>query len=114
MWYRRWQPEAIITIGGDAVAWLRSAGVRVPEDVSCATLYWRKERAYVSGFYQNHELMAAAAIDMVVGQLHRNERGLPTSEKTILIQAEWREGTTVRARKTESVEEPAALRVWKR
>lgn len=112
-WYRRWRPEAIITIGGEAVAWLRSAGIRVPEEVSCATLYWLKERADVSGFYQNHELMAAAAVDLVVGQLHRNERGLPASEKTILIQAEWREGTTVRPRAA-ATGEPTALRVWKR
>lgn len=113
-WYERWQPEAIITIGTDIVKWLRGAGVRVPEDVSCATLYWMKDRAALSGYYQNHELMAAASVDLVVAQLHRNERGLPASEKTTLIQAEWREGTTVRARKGAVAPEPEALRVWKR
>lgn len=113
-WYERTKPEAIIAIGTDVVRWLRSAGVRVPEDVSCATLYWKEDRAYMSGYYQNHELMAAAAVDLVVGQLHRNERGLPASEKTTLIQAEWREGTTVRSRRREPVEVPERLRVWKR
>jgi LacI family fructose operon transcriptional repressor len=111
-WYRRWKPEAIVTIGGDAVRWLRAAGRRVPGDVSCGTLYWKAARAEVSGFYQNHELMAAAAVDLVVAQLHRNERGLPASEKTILIQAEWREGTTMRS--PPRPEDPPALRIWKR
>ena len=111
-WYRKWKPEAIITISADVVTWLRESRIRVPEDVSCATLYWRQERAYLSGYYQNHELMAAAAVDLVAGQLNRNERGLPASEKTMLIQAEWRDGETILPKLV--ADEAAALRVWKR
>lgn len=111
-WYRRWKPEAIITISADAVTWLREAGIRVPEEVSCATLYWKEDRAYLSGYYQNHELIAAAAVDMIAGQLNRNERGLPASEKTTLIQAEWREGTTIRPPKLAA--DGTLLRVWTR
>lgn len=111
-WYRRWKPEALITVSDDAVTWLRAAGVRVPQDVSCATLYWKADRAFLSGYYQNHELMAAAAVDQVAGQLNRNERGLPASEKTTLIQAVWHEGETVQPRR--AIEEASALRVWKR
>lgn len=98
-WHRRWKPDAIITISHDAVNWLREAGVRVPEDVSCATLYWKKERPFLSGYYQNHELMAAAAIDLLATQLNRNERGVPASEKTVLIQGDWHEGETLRPRR---------------
>lgn len=115
-WYRRWRPEAIITIGVDALKWLRGDGVRIPDDVSLATLYWKSDRAFMSGYYQNHELMAAAAVDLVIGQLHRNERGLPASEKTILIQAAWRDGTTVKPRRRTAPvpKESETLRVWKR
>lgn len=111
-WHKRWRPEAVITIGSDVVRWLREAGIRVPDDVSCASLYWQKKRDYLSGYYQNHERMGAAAVDLVVEQLNRNERGLPPSEKTILIQAEWKEGSTVRPRVSAPSEEP--LLVWKR
>jgi Transcriptional regulators len=110
-WHRRHRPEAIITIGEEVLTWLKEAGVRIPEEVSCATLYWRQTRNYLSGFYQNHELMAAAAVDLVVGQLNRNERGLPASEKTTLIQAVWRDGNTVAPR---HAAEQSALRIWKR
>lgn len=110
-WYRRYRPEAIITIGEEVLTWLKGSGVRVPEDVSCATLYWRQERAYLSGFYQNHELMAATAVDLVVGQLNRNERGIPRSEKTTLVQAVWHDGTTIRPIRDAEL---TALRVWKR
>ena len=112
-WYKRWKPEAIITISAEVVAWLRDGGVRVPEDVSCATLYWKADRPFLSGFYQNHELMAAAAVDMVASQLNRNERGIPHSEKTILIQAEWRDGETLRPLASARADS-AALRLWRR
>lgn len=111
-WYRRWRPEAIVGIGSDVVRWLRDAAVAVPDEVSVATLYWQEQRAYLSGFYQNHELMAAAAVDLVAGQLNLNERGIPASHKTTLIQADWKPGNTVRLRA--SPVEAARLRVWKR
>jgi LacI family transcriptional regulator len=109
-WFRRWRPEAIITINDDIVRWLRSEKIRVPQDVSCVTLYWRESRAYLSGFYQNHEVMAAGAVDLVAAQLNRNERGLPERTKTMLFQADWRDGSTHRVRKSESTDAP--LRVW--
>src|ERR1044071_2223246 len=39
-------------------------------------------------------------------------RGLPASEKTTLIQAEWHDGTTLRPRNAGT--KPPPLRVWKR
>ena len=111
-WFKRRRPTAIITINDDIVRWLREDGVRVPEDVACATLYWKADRPELSGYDQNHELIAAAAVDMIVSQLNRNERGLPSAEKTMMIQAVWKEGATVR-RKTPP-DSLAPLRVWTR
>ncbi len=111
-WFKRWRPEAIITINDDIVNWLREMDVRVPENVSCVTLYWKEDRPQLSGYYQSHELSAAGAVDLVVSQLNRNERGLPETEKTMLTQAVWREGNTLRPR--EQAPAPAELRVWKR
>lgn len=113
-WHARWKPEAIITVNDDVVRWLRGAGVRVPEDVSCATLYWKEDRPFLSGYDQKHELMAATAVDLVVAQLSRNERGLPENEKTFLIQAEWREGATLRPRGQTAGARAARLRLWGR
>jgi LacI family transcriptional regulator len=41
---------------------------------------------------QNNTLVGAAAIDMLIGQLHRNETGLPASPKASFIQSTWIEG----------------------
>jgi DNA-binding LacI/PurR family transcriptional regulator len=111
-WYRCHTPEAIITVNEDVLKWLRSDGIDVPGEAGCATIYWKEHRAGLSGFYQNHELMGAGAVDLVVGQLNRNERGLPESDKTMLVQAAWREGLTLRRRTPEGTR--AELRVWTR
>lgn len=93
-WYKQWRPNAIITINDEIVQWLRSERVRIPQDVSCVTPYWRKHREFLSGFYQNHEVMASGAVDLVVADLNCNERGIPQHPKTVLIQSEWIDGAT--------------------
>lgn len=109
-WYQKWKPEVIITIDEDIVLWLHEAGVRVPEDVSCVTLYWKEDRAYLSGFYQNYEQIGAGALDLVTSQLYHNERGLPTEQRTLLIEAVWKDGTTLIRRTPADTRSP--LRVW--
>lgn len=111
-WYRQHRPEAIITCNDDIVAWLRRAGHQVPEEVSCTSLYWREERGHLSGFYQNHEIMASNAVDLVVSQLNRNERGLPHNHKTVMVQPDWRPGNTVIRRS--SPDHQSHIRVWTR
>ena len=111
-WFSHHRPEAIITVDDDVVRWMRAASIRIPEDVGCATVYWKADRGYLSGYYQNHEMIGAAAVETVAAQLHRNDRGLPEIDKTVLIQALWKEGATL-CRHT-SADIQADLRVWKR
>jgi LacI family transcriptional regulator len=111
-WYRKSRPEAIITIDEDIVLWLREAGVRVPADAACTTLYWKEDRAYLTGFYQNHEHIGAAAVDLVAAQLYHNERGLPEEQKTVLVESVWKEGATLIRKTPPGARSP--LRVWTR
>ena len=89
-----------------------AAGGRVPEDVGCATLYWKEDRSYLSGFYQNHEHIGAGAVDLVASQLYHNERGLPSEQKTMLVEAVWKPGKTLVRRTPAGTHSP--LRVWTR
>lgn len=111
-WYRYHRPEVIITIDDDTVDWLRDAGLRVPQDVACATLYWKEDRAFLSGFYQNHEHIGAAAVDLLVSHLNHNERGLPAEQRTMLIESVWKDGTTLPRRTAPGTR--SRLRVWTR
>jgi LacI family transcriptional regulator len=97
-WVKRAKPDAIVTTrAGDVAPWLAKAKIRVPEKIGVLTVYWRHDMPECSGFYQNFELLGASAVDLVVAQLHRNERGLPATPKVMLLPGEWREGSTLAA-----------------
>jgi LacI family transcriptional regulator len=44
---------------------------------------------------QNSYCIGAVATDTIVGQLHRNDRGVPDFPKAVLIQSNWVRGATV-------------------
>lgn len=94
-WFNREKPDAIICIDDTVYNWLEEEGIRVPDDVSIASLYWLPSRSWMSGFYQNHEAMGAAAVDLLTGLLYRNEYGLPEEPKKVLIQSVWKQGHTL-------------------
>ena len=53
-----------------------------------------------SGIRENHELIGAAAVDLLIGQLSRNEIGIPRQPRKVLIPGTWHEGGTLRAKAT--------------
>jgi len=96
-WYHAFEPEVIICIDDQVMNWLTDAGFSIPEDVGCATLYWLPSRPQLSGFYQNHEIMASVAIDLLATQLYHNESGIPEIPHRVLVPSDWREGSTLRS-----------------
>lgn len=96
-WFEAERPDMILCIDDDPMRWLGEEGVMVPRDVKLATLYWLPSRPQLAGYYQNHEVMGAAAVDLVSAQLYHNERGLPLEPKKVLIQSIWRDGESFAA-----------------
>lgn len=97
-WHAAYRPDAIIAGGPLPVAdWLREAGVRVPEQVAVAGLSNFHEAAGYAGVVEKSDLVGAAAVDAVVAQLQRNERGIPEHAKETYVKGVWRDGSTVGA-----------------
>jgi LacI family transcriptional regulator len=46
-------------------------------------------RGGLPGIDMREDLIAASAVDLVVAQLHRNERGVPAPATTLLLEGEW-------------------------
>ena len=67
----------------------------VPDEIGLAHLDITEKLAGWSGMKQNSEMIGSAAVDIVVGQLHRNETGIPKSPKCVQIGSTWVEGTTL-------------------
>lgn len=96
-WFKQHRPEVIIGLRRELITWLDRLGQRVPEDVGFVHLDRATERGNFAGIDQRPREIGAAALDMVVGRLHANQRGLPDTQRLLLIDGVWVDGPTIRS-----------------
>ncbi len=95
-WFTKHQPDVVVCIHTEVKRWLDNLGARVPEHVGLAHLDRTPDMTDWAGMQQNNDLVGAAAVDMLIGQLHRNESGLPKFTKSMFIQSTWITSGSVR------------------
>lgn len=96
-WIERHRPDAILALQPLVVhGWLSSLGLRVPRDVALVSLNLQPNQPNFSGIDQNNSLVGAAAVELVVEQIHHNEHGVPHRAKTVMISGDWVDGATAR------------------
>lgn len=98
-WRRAKRLDAVICWSTRIDAVRTSGVLRVPEDLGMVALQVQADDALHTGINQNDEEIGKTAVDVLLGMLRANERGLPGICRSILIESSWQEGTTVR-RKT--------------
>lgn len=93
-WYRKTRPDVIICGDSTTISHLNAAGIRVPEDV--AVVHWNcgPDVADWAGVDNLHREIGAAAIDLLVAQIHRGDVGIPPHPKSIFLNGIWRDGWT--------------------
>jgi DNA-binding LacI/PurR family transcriptional regulator len=88
-WFKSMQPDALITTR-DMLLRLEAAGINVQENVAeTVLLNWAPATPQFGGIDQCEEVIAAHAVDLVVGQLHHNECGAPEHVKMLLFPGKW-------------------------
>ena len=95
-WLLKNQPDVIVCTHPEVRQWLARLGLNVPSDIGLAHLDLTQELDGWSGMFQNNQTVGAFAVDLVVGQLHRNERGIPKHTKCMMTEGEWVPGNTLR------------------
>ena len=95
-WVEKHRPDVIITLHHEIKEWLEQAGYSIPRDLGLAHLDWTPKREGWAGTDQNNGLVGAFAIEMLIGQLHRNEFGPPENQKCMFTNSTWRDGPSVR------------------
>lgn len=95
-WFRRNKPDALITLIGHEMEWLKQMKVRVPSDVSLVCLN-RPVNSDLSGMEEPSEVIGETAADIVINQVLHNEHGLPYHPRLILIKGRWVDGQSVKA-----------------
>lgn len=98
-WMRKVRPHAVISIWQDLpLKWMREAGVRVPQEISYATLDLGDRVGKLAGMLQDNHGIGAAAMDLLAGQLFRNEIGIPSTPKVTMVEGTWMDGPSASRR----------------
>ncbi len=101
-WKQRYRPDVIFTLYNVVQDWVEAEGLRVPDDLGLVQLEVRASQPEWAGMNQHNDLVGEAAMDMLVGMIHRGEKGAPEFPRATLIGATWRDGTTVRLQQCRS------------
>lgn len=96
-WFKKWKPDAVLTLVGEEKAWLEAIGLRIPEDVGLACLAQPFDLSYAH-IDEMGEDVGATALELVAAQIARNEFGMPSHPKTMMIEGRWVDGTTLQSR----------------
>ncbi len=97
-WLRKERPDAVLTPGTEYIhPFLLREGWRIPGEIGLVSLSCPEADHRISGIFQNGRLMGASAVDLIIGQIERHERGLPAQAKAMMIEGAWNPGATLRA-----------------
>jgi DNA-binding LacI/PurR family transcriptional regulator len=88
-WLNRERPDAIFSLYHEIGDWVEACGLRVPDDVLMVQYEWRSGTPHWPGMNQHNELAGQAAVDMLIGMLHRSEKGPPPFPQATLIDPTW-------------------------
>lgn len=88
-WLRREKPDAIFCLYREVKDWIEECGWRVPENVALIQYEWREDAPDWPGMNQHNDLAGQAAVDMLVGMIHRAEKGPPPFPMATLISPTW-------------------------
>lgn len=95
-WVGKHRPDVIITLHDELMKWLPAMKLRVPENIGLIHLDRNADMTDWAGMNQNNEHVGVAALDMLVGALHRAESGIPAFAKSMMIESDWVPGASVR------------------
>lgn len=91
------KPDVVITNKVEFYDALVAEGVRIPEDLGLVHLDWHDGISHLAGMRQNNRVVGSAGVDLVVGQLQKNEHGAQEFPKVVQIESVWIDGPTVRS-----------------
>ena len=94
-WFNRHRPEVILFTELPVTTWIEGLRLRVPGDVGLVHLDWSAEHAPLAGIDADAETIGGAAVDLLVGQLHAHEYGIPSREKIVAVSGRWMAGTSL-------------------
>lgn len=98
-WLLRERPDVVL---GESIVYdaIKGLGWKIPQDVALISVDRAPEYPDIGGFNQHHELHGSVAVDMLVGLILQNERGIPSIPREVLVKGEWADGISVPPKET--------------
>jgi LacI family transcriptional regulator len=95
-WFKRHRPDVVLASQADPVRdWLAAAKLKVPEDVGLVDLRCYDPQSGNTGVHYDFSQTGALGVEMLIGLMHRQERGVPARPHEVLLQGSWIEGATL-------------------
>jgi LacI family transcriptional regulator len=95
-WFRRYDPDVVLGHQVDAVDWMEAAGARVPRTHGYFCLNLVHADRPCAGLDLAPRRIGQRSVEIVIAQLHRNDRGVPKSNSLTTLPSTWVDGPTVR------------------
>jgi len=92
---RQLKPDIVITNKTKLYDAMRVAGISIPEEVGVLHLDWHASIKHLAGMKQNNREVGSAGVDLIVGQLQKNEYGPKKFPKVVQIGSVWVDGPSV-------------------
>ncbi|MDQ8208288.1 LacI family DNA-binding transcriptional regulator [Coraliomargarita sp. SDUM461003] len=90
------KPDVVITNQSEFYDILHDAGFSIPRELGLVHLDWHCALANIAGMRQNNRVVGSAGVDLVVGQLQKNEFGSQEFPKVVQIESIWVDGPSVK------------------
>lgn len=90
------RPDVVITNKTELYSMLIASGISIPKELGFIHLDWHDAIPHIAGMRQNNRMVGRAGVDLVVGQLHKNESGPQTYPQLVEIESVWVDGPSVK------------------
>lgn len=98
-WFRTVNCDVVMSHLPDALDWMTRAGARVPETHGFCSLNVTNNTVPCAGLDLQPRLLGARGMELLIGQVLRNECGAPDMPMTTTVPAAWLDGPTLVRRK---------------
>jgi LacI family transcriptional regulator len=93
-WFRQHRPDVVLSHFAETRDWMKACAPAVPPGFVLLNIL---DKTYpCAALDLQPRILGARAVEMVVGQILRNEFGVPSWPSRTTVQAKWVEGPTVR------------------
>ena len=94
---RKQQLDVVLTNKLELYDALVEDGLKIPKELGLVHLDWHVGIPQLAGMRQNNREVGSAGVDLVVGQLQKNEFGVQEHPKMVQIESIWVDGPSLKS-----------------